>query len=150
MPTVTGNVSTFGLESVSLAGAAIQFIPSQPAITGDRYVLSARTVSAPIAAGSGAFTVNLATTETTRPATYYSIRIVSLDPGENFTHIDFPEWELRVPVTGGPIADLLVLSANPAMAWVGDDPPPGDIVPGAWWLDSDSSSDDFGWLLEWE
>ena len=155
MPRVYGNVSTFGLESVSLDGAMIQFVPSGPAITGDKYVLSARTLSFPIAYGTGAFSADLATTETTRPGTFYSIRIVSLDPNafgpdRGYVFVDIPEWELRVPATGGPIADLLRLSANPAMAWVGDDPPDTEIVPGVWWLDTDPSSDDFGWLLEWE
>ena len=150
MPIVTGNVSTFGLESVSLAGAVIEFIPSNPAMTGDRYVLTARTVRVPITPGSGAFTATLATTETTRPATFYRIRIVSLDANANFTHIDFPDWELRVPTTGGPIADLLVLGANPGMVWVGNSPPNTQIVPGVWWLVTDPESENHGWLMEWE
>jgi hypothetical protein len=150
MVAVTGNVSTFGLSSVPFYGAEVVFIPSSPAVAGDRYVLSGREVRVPIEGGSGAFTANLAPTETTRPATFYRIRIESLDPANNFTYIDFPDWELRVPTTGGPIADLLDLSGNPAMVWAGPTPPPVAPVPGMWWLDTNEDSANYGWLMEWE
>ncbi|WP_193596064.1 hypothetical protein [Microbacterium sp. YJN-G] len=148
MVAVTGNVATFGLTSVPMYGAEIVFIPSGPAVTGDRYVLSGRDVHVPIEGGTGAFTANLSPTETTRPGTFYRIRIVSLDSASNFTFIDFPEWELRVPTTGGPIADLLDLSGNPAMVWVGAEAPTPS--PGMWWMTTDENSADYGWLMEWE
>jgi hypothetical protein len=149
MPLVTGNVGTFGLTSVPMYGAQIVFIPSEPAVAGDKYVLSAQPVKVPIEGGTGAFSANLATTETTRPGTFYRIRIESLDPANNFTYIDFPDWELRVPTTGGPIATLLDLSVNPAMTWTGPTPP-SNPAPGTWWLNTDETSADYGWILEWE
>lgn len=149
MAAVFGNLSTFGLESISLVGALVEFVPDQPAVTGTKYLLTAKPVTVPVATdGSGAFTVNLAPSDSTTPGTFYRIRVTSLDG--SFTFLDLPDWRLYVPAAGGELASLLrsSLATNAAMVWTGPDAPVNP-APGTGWLVTDPTSPDYGWYMEW-
>lgn len=151
MAIVTGNLATFAAESVTVVGAIIEFIPDQPAITGSKYILTDMAVPVAVAVdGSGAFSVNLVPTDSTNPGTYYRVRVTVPDPGNNFTHLDLPDWRLYVPAGGGEIASLLrsSLATNAGMVWVGDTPPDNPAV-NTGWLDTDPLSPDYGWYMEW-
>jgi hypothetical protein len=152
MAIVTGNLSTFGRGVPSVAGAMIRFVPSSPATSGSKYLLSSIRVPVFVAVdGSGSFSANLEPTETTRPGTYYKVEILVPDSENEFQHFDDVPWPLLVPPEGGDIGDLFALSANPALAWIGAEYP-GNQPPaiGTWWANSDPESEDYGWLLEWE
>jgi hypothetical protein len=149
MAVVVGNLATFGLESASVGQSLVEFIPDQPAVTGTKYLLTAKPVTVPVAAdGSGAFTVNLAPSDSTTPGTFYRIRVTSLDG--NFVFLDLPDWRLYVPVSGGELASLLrsSLLTNAAMVWTGPSAPENP-APGTGWLVTDPNSADYGWYMEW-
>lgn len=151
MATIVGNLATFGAESASVGGAEIDFIPDQPAVTGTKYLLTARPVTVTVAAdGSGSFTVDLIPTDATRPGTFYKIRVRVPDAASNFHTLDLPDWRLYVPASGGEIAALLQTSTttNAAMVWTGDTPPENP-APGTGWLVTDPESADYGWYMEW-
>lgn len=152
MVSVIGNAATFGANSFVINNGRIRFIPSSPATTGSSYVLSGQPVSFTFTDGSGAFEVNLIATETTRPGTFYRVVLETPDSEGNFQFFSEIPTLLRVPASPGPfmIADLMVASANPAMAWVGPDYP-SNAPPslGTWWLVTDPASPDYGWLMEW-
>lgn len=151
MAVVTGNLSTFGRGVPSVAGAVIRFIPSSPAVSGSKYLLSSISVPVEVAVdGSGAFSVNLEPTETTRPGTFYEVEVLVPDTADEFTHLDPLPWPLLVPPQGGEIGALFALSANPALEWIGDAYPMGSPpAPGVWWLVTDPLSADYGWIVEW-
>jgi len=151
MALVTGNLSTFGRGNPPVAGSVIRFIPSSPATSGSKYLLSSIRVPIEVAVdGSGAFTANLEPTEATRPGTYYTVQIEVPDTERNFTHLDDLPWPLLVPPQGGEIGSLFALSVNPSLVWIGDDyPPDSPPAPGVWWLVTDPESADYGWIMEW-
>lgn len=151
MSTIVGNLATFGAESASVVGATIEFIPDQPAVTGTKYLLTARPVKVTVASdGSGAFSVDLIPTDATRPGTFYKIRVRVPDPVKGYRTLDTPDWRLYVPASGGELAALLQTSmlTNAAMVWVGDESPENP-VPGTGWLVTDPDSADYGWYMEW-
>lgn len=152
MGTVVGNAATFGSNSFILNGGRIKFLPSSPALTGSRYVLTDQPVTYAITDGQGSFSAELVATDTTRPGTFYRVILETPDSEGNFQFFAQIPGELRVPSGAGPfnITDLFVASANPAMAWVGPDYP-SNAPPslGTWWLVTDPASPDYGWLLEW-
>jgi hypothetical protein len=152
MALVKGNVASFGIESVTLAGARLRFIPSSMAVTGTKYLLSGRPVTSVVAPdGSGTFEVNLVPADATRPSTYYTIQLEVPDAAGNFTTLELPDWKLYVPADGGDISSLLSRSllTNSGMVWVDDDPP-GNPAPATGWLVTDPNSADYGWYMEWE
>lgn len=119
MALVVGNVSTFGLESLSMLPIDLSFVPSGPAASGSKYLLISKPVPATVALnGSGAFSVNLASTDGVYPLSWYTVRTEWLDPAGNFTRIDFPDWKLFVPAEGGDFADLVQFPQNPQLVWV--------------------------------
>lgn len=136
MALVTGNLSTFGLNAIILKSPRLLFVPSGPAVTG-AYVLATRPVEAVIATdGSGAFTVNLAATQTLRPERWYSIRVEWLDSASNYVGLDLPDWKLFVPEAGGSIGDLLNnLPSNPSQIWFGETAPI-DPTPYTGWVNT--------------
>lgn len=155
MPEVSGNVATFGLESISLVGMRLTFTPSGPGVVGTKYLLVTKPVQTTIAVnGSGAFTVNLAATENVHPLRWYTIRAEWPDSETNFTAIDFIDWKLFVPVEGGDFADLVEYPTNPVLAWTGLTPPPHVPSYGSVWLNDnpDNIADPLntGDLYQWE
>lgn len=84
-----------------------------------------------VPAANGSFTVDLIATTVLRGEAWYTLRIEWLDGSGPLN--DFPEWKIRVPTSGGNIADILEAPANPMLFWIGEDPPPNP-TPGQNWL----------------
>lgn len=154
MGLVVGNVSTFGANSFILNGGRIKFIPSSPAGTGAKYLLTEQPVVCALTDGLGSFSANLVSTVTTRPATHYNIELWTPDPDGNYQFYAEVPGELRVPTGPGPfdIVDILRASANPAMVYVGETYPYelAPPVPGVWWADTDPNSAFYMRGLVWE
>lgn len=141
MPTVTGTLSDFGLAALAPYSPELVFTPSNPAVNATN-ILGTRPIRVTPTA-TGTFTVVLASTDDMRPATWYTISAQWLDPNGGYVGKDFADWQLRVPVAGGALVDLLGIPANPAQAWV-DEIAPANPTPGLWWL-TPSTAD----LKEW-
>lgn len=135
MAIVRGNVGTFGLESISLVGMRLWFIPSGPGVVDPTYLLLSKRVEASIATnGSGAFAVNLAPTENVHPLRWYTIRAEWPDSENKYTSVDFIDWKLFVPTEGGDLADLVEFPSNPQLVWVSLTPPPHIPAFNSLWL----------------
>ncbi|WP_288870882.1 hypothetical protein [uncultured Microbacterium sp.] len=155
MALVKGNVATFGLESISLLGLRLTFVPSGPGVIEPKYLLVSKPVEVTVAVdGSGAFTANLAPTDNVHPERWYTIRAEWPDSATNFTQLDFIDWKLYVPTEGGDFADLIEHPSNPQLAWVGIGAPPTPPASGSLWLDDnpDNVADPLntGDLYQWE
>lgn len=155
MAFVHGNVGTFGLESISLVGMRLLFIPSGPAVVDPTYLLVSKPVQAAVAVdGSGAFTVNLAPTDNVHPLRWYTITAEWPESGSNYTSLDFIDWKLFVPSQGGDLADLIEFPSNPQLVWTSLTPPPFIPAFNSLWL-NDNPRDvtdpmNTGDLYQWE
>lgn len=141
MATVTGELATFGFSSLQPYSPEIVFTPSGPTTTALKVRASKPVVVVPEM--DQTFSVELTSTDTMRPAAWYTLSIRWLDSGGNFVSVDYPDWKLFVPSAGGDLATLLDVPANPAQVWVGVDPPSG-ATSGTWWLNPTT-----GDLYEW-
>lgn len=141
MALVTGNVATFGLESISIVGMQLTFTPSGPGFVGSKYLLVSKPVATTIAVnGSGAFSVDLAATENVHPERWYTIRAEWPDDASEFTGVDFIDWKLYVPTEGGDFADLVEHPTNPVLSWTGLNPPSHVPSYGSVWLNDNPNN----------
>jgi len=149
--TVTGTLKDFG--GGLPTSSEIVFIPSSESMSPE-YLLSGKAVIVAPSPSTGAFTVSLFPTDVTMPATWYTIRIRSLDTAFPPTHIDFPDWKLFVPsgASSVTLASILELPSNPGLTWVSLAAPPSP-TPGTWWLETNPENFDdpanTGNLYEW-
>ena len=136
MPTVTGNLSDFGLQSLAAYSPEVRFVPSSVAVEGPRLLATRPVVATPDARGF--FAVTLASNEAMTPATWYELQIVWLEPGDGsgYAAADFPDLRLHVPITGGAIANLLRVPATNALlvAFQPTEPDPWPV--GLTWVNS--------------
>jgi hypothetical protein len=132
MATVTGALSDFGVQPFPQLQPRLIFTPSGPAVSGTR-LFATKPIIVNVAAASGAFTVELQSTDGVRPAVHYKVTIDWLDPSGNYVSADPLEWKIFVPAAGGTIPDLIATPANPMLFWVGEDPPVNP-APGQYWL----------------
>lgn len=139
MANVTGTLTDLGLQAMPGLHPELGF-RADPGIDGSaiRFDREIRVTPSSL----GAFSVNLAPTDTLRPATYYRITVRWLDPGGNFIGFNEIPGKLYVPAAGGQLASLLVTSGGaPGLTWVGL-APPADQGPFTSWLRMDPTNPD--------
>lgn len=151
MPTVTGTLRDFKLDTLNSLSPRIVFTASEPAVTSNAILSTRPIVVIPNAAGG--FTVELQSTDSVRPLIHYNVRVEWLESDGGYVGVDLLGWPLFVPAEGGSIGDLVSTSSIPAQVWVGLTPPPPPVTPGTWWLETnpDDPSDprNTGRLYEW-
>jgi hypothetical protein len=133
MPTVTGALQDFGLESLNAYKPEIIFTPSGAA-SARNSLFASRPIKV-IPASNGSFTVTLANTTILRPEVWYNISIRWLDPLAGYQAADFPQWRVRVPGAGGLLGDLIEAQPSSQETWIGDYPP-NNPAPYLWWIDT--------------
>ncbi|PZE89934.1 hypothetical protein [Curtobacterium sp. MCBD17_008] len=150
MPIVTGTLRDFAITTLAAYNPRIIFTASGVATSSTRLYSTKPIVATPNLAGD--FEVFLQATEDLNPLVWYTIRIEWLDSDEGYVGVDLADWKLFVPSAGGSIGDLIGIPPNPALVWVGVDPPstPSTTV---WWLqvnpDDPDDPDATGILYEW-
>ena len=151
MPTVTGTLRDFKLDTLNSLSPRIIFTASEPAVTSNAILSTRPIVVIPNAAGG--FTVELQSTDSVQPLVFYRIRVEWLEDTGGYVGVDFVDWPLYVPSDGGSIGDLLSTPSNPASVWIDLEPPPEPVAPGTWWLRSSATNPDdprnTGYLYEW-
>jgi len=139
--TVTGSLGDAGFLSLAAFSPRIILTLSEPTVSGSALMATRPIVVIPDP--TGVFAFNTGATDTMAGDPYYKVRFEWLDIGGAYIGADFPDWQLRIPSTGGSFGYLLELPANPAQTWVGPDAPPNP-TPGRWWLKTTT-----GDLYEW-
>ena len=134
MAIVTYALSAFDIQPFPDSQPRLKFVPSGNAINGTRLFATKPIYSTP--AGSGAGSVNLAPTDSVRPAIWYQIEIEWLDSEGNCRMVDHVPWQIFVPNAGGNLDDLIKVPANPMLFYAGPTLPPQYNVPGAYWWDT--------------
>ena len=150
MATVTGTLSDFGVGEIRGLSPRIIFSPSGPATGSVNYsILLASRPIVVIPDAFGQFEVDLAPNDVLIPVTYYTVSIEWMvpdmfGPENGYIGTDYLQWKITVPSAGGPIGGMIATPSNPSQVWIGPTPPPGDVLPGTWWLNTTT-----GDLLEW-
>jgi len=151
MAIVTGTLTDFGLQALTSLSPRIIFTASEPATLSGRLFATVPIVVTPSATGT--FSVDLQPTDFVTPGVFYRVRVEWLDAAGGYVGVDLLDWPLYVPAGGGAIGDLVQVDANPALAWVGVDPPPQLPVRTVWWLQVNPDDPDdpraTGILYEW-
>jgi len=151
MPTVTGTLRDFKLDTLNSLSPRVIFTASEAAVTSNAILSTRPIVVIPNAAGG--FTVELQSTDSVQPLVFYRIRVEWLESDDGYVGVDLLDWPLYVPAEGGSIGDLLGTPSNPMQVWIGLTPPPSPVTPGTWWLVSnpDDVTDprNTGELFEW-
>lgn len=135
MATVTGSLLDFGMTSLVQRSPQIAFVPSGAAAASGTILAATPVTVTPDNLGN--FSVILQPTSELLADAWYTIRITVLDSAGNFTHIDFPEWKIRVPDAGGVISDLIgdATAVNASFVyWQPTEPDPWPV--GTIWVNS--------------
>lgn len=135
MSTVTGSLRSIGLASMAPLAPRLILTINKAAVTGTTVIPSAPLSVVPDS--DGVFSFDIAPTDAMSEDHWYTIRIEWLNGEDIPTGRDFPDWELRVPTSGGQLGPLLEFPSNPAQVFVGDFAPKNS-TPGTWWLNSTS------------
>jgi hypothetical protein len=104
-------------------------------------------------ASNGDFTAPLQSTTDMHDDAWYSVAIQWLDAAGEYKKIDFPDWALQVPTSGGSFSDLFGRPPrNTRMVYVSLTPP-DDPRPFMLWLEQDPNDLEnplnTGVLYEW-
>ena len=139
MPTITGKLNSFNVQSMGSLRPQIIFTPSSPGAVDPNLLVSEKPVVVSTFTGTylDEFSVELYSTWWVRPEVHFSVSIRYLFPDGGMSHVDLMPGELRVPPWGGTIAELYSLPANPLQAWVNSDAPPADAVAGTGHMTND-------------
>jgi len=133
MPLVNGTLTDFGLDPIAGLTPRLVFMPASPGVAGLNVLTTLPVEVTP--AANGYFEVDLASTQTIAPATYYIVKITWIDAAQNRRHrSELLPWKLFVPPEGGALGDLLRVPSNPALTFTGTEAPYNPAV-GSWWLD---------------
>jgi len=134
---VTGTLSDFGLQPIAGLYPEIEFMPSGPAVaSGGRLLITEPVRTTP--SSGGAFTVNLQESDDLVPVgMFYKMSVKWLDAAGNYVRVDSPDWKIRVPTGGGPIADLIQLPFGAALVVTSPTAPPLWLGLAAKWLQMD-------------
>lgn len=142
MAVVTGNVQSFGLQPLFSKQLRLKFTASGPASSVGRLLITDPIWVTPDAAGD--FTVTLAATENLMPLRWYEVSAHWLNGAGVPVGYEFVNFKLFVPAAGGVLADLLDVTANPYMIWIGPEPPTNPALY-VGWIDTDDAK-----YYEWE
>lgn len=123
MPTVTGYLKDLVGATMGNRQGVIVFRPNEPMIQAATTTPGTIHPTAEVRvtpASNGSFSVNLTATTVMLSDAYYTIRIEWVDKG--IPPMDFPDWQVRVPVgSGGHIGQFIVLGP-PQGGWGGSLP----------------------------
>jgi len=143
MALVNGLLSDFGLDPLAGNDPVLIFKASSAGIS-DLNILSASAAVEVTPSANGYFELDLAAADEVAPAgIFYTVTIRYRENHTRNIKQELLPWRLHVPAAGGALADLLGVPANPALVWVGTEPP-ANPTPGTWWLNPDT-----GELTEW-
>lgn len=131
MAKIYGTLLDFSLDALAPFSPRLIFAGSQPATSGER-LHSTKSFMVAVAA-DGSFSVDVQPTDNLIPAAYYTVRVEWLDSDGGFVGVDFPDWRITVPASGGAIGDLLGSPVEPSLAWINLSAP-RNPVRGTWWL----------------
>jgi len=141
MALITGTAGDINLAAVDAYGLELVFWLSETATQGSKLIVTREHKVA--VADDGTWSVDVPDTETMGQPRHYRMRAQWRDPnafGEDrgMAGIDFPDFELFVPVAGGSLADLTAyFTTNPYMVFYGPTEPAQWPV-GAVWVNSTS------------
>lgn len=140
MPNVTGNVRDIAGSAMDGKQIQVIFELIQPNANGANLYPTEPKVITPGADGS--FSVSLAQTSNMVDAGGYRMRMRWIGSDANATLIDFPDWLIVVPSSGGSLGDLITSpggapgGTNARMVYVSLSAPPKNR-PWSLWLQSD-------------
>lgn len=147
MPAVTGSLKDLVGSSLSNRQGVLVFRPNEAMVqaattTPGTIHATAEVRVAP--ASNGDFTANLTATTVMLNDCYYTLRIEWVDGAGG--QMDFPNWQIRVPTSGGHIGNYIVLGP-PQGGWGGSLPNltlvmmsltrPDNLQVGQFWWQSD-------------
>ncbi|RFA15821.1 hypothetical protein B7R22_05285 [Subtercola boreus] len=116
LETITGFITTYARTATTLPGLRLFFVPTGNAVQGDHLFVTQRVQATISNASTGAFTVNLEASDTLYGvpdgSLRYYPRIEWLDSANNSIGMDFVQWQMRVPVGGGTLEDILDAPTN--------------------------------------
>lgn len=149
MPLVTGNWRDILNAPMLEEKPEILFTLNKPNMAGGTIYPSDPVVVTPKADGS--FSVNLASTQDMVDVGWYTIKLRWLGLSSGAALMDFPEWKITVPRSGGVISNLLDSpGTNQRVVWVSLTPP---VAPRPFmlWLEQDpqATESDTARLYEW-
>lgn len=154
MPVVTGKLTDFGLDTMPGLDPQVVFTYTDPAghptagVSRSNVLAARPVVQAPLL--NGYFAAELVDTASISPAGYYSVSLEYRDDLTRVRQRDVLPGRLYVPTGGGVLADLLRVPANPALVWVGAEPP-ANPSPGSWWMETDGKVQEYtgsGWVAK--
>ncbi|PPH50574.1 hypothetical protein, partial [Rathayibacter sp. AY1E1] len=125
MATVYGTLTDLARVPLDDRAVRLRFVPSGPGVAGGR-LLSEAPIEVDVQP-NGTFSVDVFTTTTISPATYFTVELSYLVHGQASAYERIP-GKLRVPKEGGAIGDLLVLPAPPGVTSWGFGPPERDYL----------------------
>lgn len=131
MPTVTGNVRTWGFDAFPVdERLLVWFVPSSAGMAGTSLLPDRKVSVEP--ASNGSFTVNLAQTTNVIPDVWFEVRFEWFEKHPIMDDWNLKGWstlpgKLRVPAAGGPIVDLLDTPAPPGAIMHGYGDPPSSL-----------------------
>lgn len=127
MARITGTAGDCNLAAVESFGLELIFTLSAPAVSGSSLRIT-RPIVVPVL-DDGSWLVTIPDTETMQQARYYTMQAQWLDPVQGMGRVDFPDFELRVPVGGGAFSELVSGSMNnPLMVfWQTEEPDPWPV-----------------------
>jgi len=133
MATVTFTAQDCNLQSMVGKSLKLTFTLTDPATTGASLFLTDPIV---VTVADGTNSVVLQDTETMDQLRYYRVAATWLDAAGGYVSVDYPDWNLFVPIGGGNLSALIPQSANnPYMIfWQETEPNPWPV--GTVWVDT--------------
>src|SRR6185312_3645359 len=150
MPVVTGNLRDITNVAMVSEQPQIVFTLNQTNMAGGVVYPSEPSVVTP--ASDGSFTVDLAATQDMVDTGWYTLKLQWLGLSTGAALMDFPEWQITVPRSGGVISSLLAKpGTNQRIVWESTTPP---LMPRPFmlWLEQDPlqpGEKDKARLYEW-
>jgi hypothetical protein len=137
LATITGTLADFGRGNLAARQPEIIFNPSGPTtvISDGSTLAGVPIVVTPDSAG--AWSQSFVPYDDQSPRRYLTMQIRMLDPGAEYIYIDFPDWQILVPTTGGRLTDILDLPLDAGFVWsVAGETIPAEARPGDWLLNT--------------
>ena len=121
MALITGTAGDINLTAVEAYGLELVFWLNEPASQGAKLIITREYIVA--VADDGTWTIGVPDTETMSQPRHYKMRAQWRDPNafgddRGMAGVDFPDFELFVPVAGGSFAELTEhFTTNPYMVF---------------------------------
>lgn len=151
MATVTGTL--YDISGSHLAGKNPEIVFALNETGGTQNGIYVTEPSRITPGGDGSFTAELPSTDLMRDDSYYTLSIEWQDEAGKPSRIDYPDWCIRIPTSGGPIGDLRGPGSNMSIVYVSLTAPDRP-VPYLLWLEQDPADTtnpaNTGKLYRWE